>query len=69
MRDTTERMEGVFSGTAELVGTETKKIITSVEKLLRDKIEYNKMAKSVNPYGNGDSSKIIYNFIDKIFYQ
>ena len=69
MRDTTERMEGVFSGTAELVGTETKKIITSVEKLLRDKIEYNKMAKSVNPYGNGDSSKIIYNFIDKIFYK
>ena len=63
MRDTTERPEGVEAGTARLVGTITKTIISQVELLLVDSTEYNKMAKAVNPYGDGSASEKIYNFI------
>ena len=63
MRDTTERPEGVEAGTALLVGTVTKTIISQVELLLVDSAEYNKMAKAVNPYGDGSASENIYNFI------
>ena len=38
-------------------------MLLEVENLLNDKKEYNKMAKAVNPYGNGNASTIIYDFI------
>ena len=63
MRDTTERQEGVDAGTARLVGTNTQSIISQVELLLNDQNEYNNMAKAVNPYGDGTTSKIIYKYI------
>ena len=63
MRDATERPEGVEVGTASLVGTNTVKIESSIELLLNNKIEYNKMAKAVNPYGDGKASEKIYDFI------
>jgi len=63
MRDTTERPEGVDAGTARLVGTDTVEITTLVELLLNNQSEYDKMAKAVNPYGNGKASDKIYNFI------
>ena len=63
MRDTTERPEGVDAGTARLVGTDTDEITTLVELLLNNQSEYDKMAKAVNPYGNGKASDKIYNFI------
>ena len=63
MRDTTERSEGVDAGTARLVGTDAETIIFQVETLLKDKKEYDKMAKVVNPYGNGKASEKIYDFI------
>ena len=63
MRDTTERPEGIEAGTAKLVGTDQKEIISAVELLLHNKTEYNKMAKAVNPYGDGKASQIIYDFI------
>ena len=59
MRDTTERQEGVDAGTARLVGTNTQSIISQVELLLNDQNEYNNMAKAVNPYGDGNTSKLI----------
>ena len=62
MRDTTERPEGINAGTAKLVGTSLSGIKSSVQFLLDDKDEYNKMAKAVNPYGDGNASKIIYNY-------
>lgn len=65
MRDTTERPEGVEAGTARLVGTDENSIIHQVEILLKEKKEYEKMAKAVNPYGDGRSSEIIYNYIFK----
>lgn len=63
MRETTERPEGVKAGTAKLVGTDSKRIVSETEKLLYDKMEYEKMAKAINPYGDGNSAKEIINFI------
>ena len=56
IRDVTERVEGIKAGTARLIGTDKEKIVNEVEKLLNDKTEYGKMARIVNPYGDGNSS-------------
>lgn len=53
MRDTTERPEALESGTVHLVGTDYNKIMTEVSTLLDNPIEYEKMSKAVNPYGDG----------------
>ena len=63
MRDTTERPEGIEAGTLKLVGTSTEKIYNECKLLLLKKAEYQKMAKAVNPYGDGLASKRIYNII------
>ncbi len=71
MREVTEREEGIKAGTAKLVGTNKNRIVEEVEKLLRNKRAYSKMAKSKNPYGDGKASyrirKIIEMEIDKIW--
>lgn len=53
MRDTTERPEGVEAGTLRLVGTNEEVIYSSFTELLTDSEVYNKMAKAVNPFGDG----------------
>lgn len=53
MRDTTERPEALSSGTVRLVGTDYNKIVSEVSLLLEDSEEYEKMSKSINPYGDG----------------
>ena len=63
IRDTTERPEGVHAGTARLVGTDSETIISQVELLLNEQDEYNKMAKAVNPYGDGKASNHVFDFI------
>ena len=52
-RDTTERPEGVQAGTLLLAGTQEESIYCAVDRLLHDEKEYVKMAKAVNPYGDG----------------
>jgi len=69
MRDTTERPEGIEAGTAKLVGTDSEKIISEIQLLLNNQKKYEEMAKTVNPYGDGESSKYIYNIIKKSFYK
>jgi UDP-N-acetylglucosamine 2-epimerase (non-hydrolysing) len=59
MRDVTERMEGVAAGTAVLVGTNRERIVEKCQQLLTDPCEYRKMARSVNPYGDGESCRRI----------
>jgi UDP-N-acetylglucosamine 2-epimerase (non-hydrolysing) len=56
MRDRTERPEGVEAGTAKLVGTDQQRIVAETQKLLNNPEEYAKMAKAVNPYGDGKSA-------------
>ena len=59
MRDKTERLEAVESGTAKLIGTSTKAIIEQTEKLLNDRNEYEKMSRAVSPYGDGHAAEKI----------
>ncbi len=59
MRDSTERPEGVTAGTLKLVGTNEENIYKNFKLLLENKVEYNKMAYAVNPYGDGFACKRI----------
>jgi UDP-N-acetylglucosamine 2-epimerase (non-hydrolysing) len=53
MRDTTERPEGIMAGTARLVGTSTNAIVAAAEELLLDSGAYERMARAINPFGDG----------------
>jgi UDP-N-acetylglucosamine 2-epimerase (non-hydrolysing) len=59
MRETTERVEGIEAGTAQLVGTASDAIVTAVERLLCDPAAYARMAGAVNPYGDGRAAERI----------
>lgn len=63
MRDTTERPEAVAAGTVKLVGTSITRIVDAVSELLDNKECYNMMSKAINPFGNGDASSAIIQFI------
>lgn len=55
MRRETERPEAVAAGTARLVGVERDAIVAAAAELLDDDAAYAKMAKAVNPYGDGNA--------------
>lgn len=59
VREETERPEGIEAGTARLVGTDYKLIFETMDLLLSNNIEYEKMAKAVNPYGDGNAAEKI----------
>ena len=59
LRETTERPEGIEAGTLKLVGTETNQIVREAERLLDDPAAHAKMAKAVNPYGDGHAAERI----------
>jgi UDP-N-acetylglucosamine 2-epimerase (non-hydrolysing) len=57
LREVTERPEAVESGTVRLVGTNRLRIVEAVERLLSDEREYARMARAVNPYGDGRAAE------------
>lgn len=59
LRDKTERPEGLASGCAHLVGTETARILTVSRKLLADPIALARMSRPSFPYGDGRAGKRI----------
>jgi len=60
MRDVTERIEGIDAGTAKLVGTDKTVIVSNLHALLTNENGiYEQMAKAVNPYGDGTTSRQI----------
>ena len=59
LRTETERPEAVEAGTVKVVGVEDNTIYQAAKKLLDNEEEYNKMAKAVNPYGDGHASERI----------
>lgn len=65
MRDTTERPEGVEAGTLRLVGTDEETIYWTFKELLENPVEYEKMSKASNPYGDGHASERIADIIEK----
>ncbi|MCZ8197292.1 MAG: UDP-N-acetylglucosamine 2-epimerase (non-hydrolyzing) [Flavobacterium sp.] len=66
VRDTTERPEAVEAGTVKLVGTDSEKIISEAQKLLLNKEYYNTFSSKSNPYGDGNSSEKIIDFLKRI---
>ncbi|MFZ4619002.1 MAG: non-hydrolyzing UDP-N-acetylglucosamine 2-epimerase [Bacteroidota bacterium] len=67
MRDTTERPEGIASGTVKLVGTDREMIVSTVSGLLSDEQAYRTMASAANPYGDGRSTERIIGHIAQFF--
>ena len=63
MRDVTERPEGVEAGVVKVVGTEVHRIFSSIERLLLDESEYQKMTSAANPYGDGKAAERIVKII------
>jgi len=59
LRRVTERPEGMHAGTLRLVGVEEEAIVANISELLDDATAYQKMAKAVNPYGDGQASRRI----------
>ena len=55
MRETTERPEAIEAGTVKLVGTDPVKILEEVSSLIEDQEHYARMARSHNPYGDGEA--------------
>ena len=55
MRKETERPEAIAAGTAKLAGVEKDVIVSMANELLNDPAAYEKMAKAVNPYGDGNA--------------
>ena len=66
LRDTTERPEAVDVGTVILVGTNKQKIIDECLSLLHDKKRIKIMSQLQNPYGNGQASRKIVEFLASI---
>lgn len=59
MRDTTERPEGIEAGTLRLVGTSEEGVYSAFRELLDNEVEYERMSKAINPYGDGTASERI----------
>lgn len=53
LRTTTERPEAIDAGTVELVGVDEDHIYAAARRLLDDDRAYERMARAVNPYGDG----------------
>ena len=68
LRDTTERPEAIQAGTVKLVGTSEEQIYQAAHLLLSDPGEYDKMARAVNPYGDGKSAIRIVKVIKEFLY-
>lgn len=59
MRNTTERPEAIEAGTVKLVGTSVDKIVDGISTLMNESTEYDKMSRSINPYGDGKACRRI----------
>jgi UDP-N-acetylglucosamine 2-epimerase (non-hydrolysing) len=56
LREKTERPEALATGSAELVGTDSDRIIAAVERLRRDRAALKLMARPALPFGDGHSA-------------
>jgi UDP-N-acetylglucosamine 2-epimerase len=66
LRRETERPEAVAAGTVQLAGTETGQIVQLAARLIEDNDAYARMARAVNPYGDGHACRRI---VDAIEYE
>lgn len=68
LRDTTERPEAVQAGTVKLTGTNRQRIYKAAHLLLTDPVEYDKMARAINPYGDGKAARRIVKVVTDFLY-
>jgi len=66
MRESTERPEGVDSGTVRLTGTDSNEIFNSTAEILEDKKEYDLISQIKNPYGDERSAENIVEIISNL---
>lgn len=66
MRDTTERPEAVDAGTVILVGTDKEKIVKEALDLLNNQERFDAMSTLHNPYGDGNASERIVDYITQL---
>ena len=59
IRESTERIESIEAKTSKLIGTNPDNIFKEVSELILNKTKHQKMAKAINPYGDGHSSERI----------
>ncbi|TRW14866.1 non-hydrolyzing UDP-N-acetylglucosamine 2-epimerase [Glacieibacterium frigidum] len=67
LRDVTERDEGLATGNARLVGTETATIVAATRALLDDRILLARMSEPALPYGAGHAAPRIVASLDRLF--
>jgi len=67
MREVTERPEGIKAQIAKVVGMDSKRIVSQTRKLIFSAAAYRKMAKAVNPYGDGQAARRIVKAIADYF--
>ena len=59
LREVTERPEAVEAGVARLVGSDTEAIVREARTLLTDPAAYERMARVINPFGDGRAAERI----------
>jgi UDP-N-acetylglucosamine 2-epimerase (non-hydrolysing) len=59
LRAKSERLEAVRAGVTELVGTDRRRIVSEVERLLNDRDRYLHMSRGASPYGDGRAAERI----------
>jgi UDP-N-acetylglucosamine 2-epimerase (non-hydrolysing) len=56
LREVTERPEAVTARTARVVGTSRERVANETARLLDDPAEYARMARAINPFGDGHAA-------------
>lgn len=64
IRNESERMEAVKTGTVKLIGTNKINLISECSRLLNDLNYYKQFSNKTNPYGDGKSSKKIIKILE-----
>ena len=66
LREVTERPEAIEAGTAVLVGTDRARISAATQELLDNPEKYHRMARAVNPFGDGKAAQRIADVLETV---
>jgi len=63
LRDVTERPEAIEADAAKLIGTDADRIYSETVRLIEEPESYYQMSNAINPYGDGQASQRIVQFL------
>lgn len=63
LRDVTERPEAIEAGAAKLIGTDADRVYSETMRLIEEPESYYHMSTAINPYGDGQASQRIVQFL------